>query len=109
MPEAQETPKPYKTDEEAKKIALREIANKISICLGFEQSEDQRLYTKEITPGNYEIRFEERKEDVDTYGNPTGNKSRYTSLVFNSSNFILSISILSILNSAFFNIDFVLT
>lgn len=85
MPEAPETPKPYKTDEEAKKIALREIANKISICLGFEQSEDQRLYTKEITPGNYEIRFEERKEDVDTYGNPTGNKSRYTSLVFNSS------------------------
>lgn len=48
----------YNTDEEATKIALRLIADKVSEALGFEETANQRLYTKRVSDGEYQIRFE---------------------------------------------------
>ena len=41
----------YNTDEEATKIALRLIADKVSEALGFEETANQRLYRKRVCDG----------------------------------------------------------
>ncbi len=62
----------YNTDEEATKIALRLIADKVSEALGFEETANQRLYTKRVSDGEYQIRFE-----YNLYG-----EKRFTSSLF---------------------------
>lgn len=79
------TEKPYADDEEARKLALRLIADKISQALDFEQTETQRLYTKELTGAcGYEIRFEYTLTEENNRVGHHPNGTRYTSLIFNS-------------------------
>lgn len=63
-------------------IGLRVVAEKISTALNFTQTENNYLITIKESEGRYYVKFVDRIERTDEYGNGLGNYQEYRSTIF---------------------------